>query len=229
MGANGHAGLRLHSIAVGCTFVRLAPGVLPGTVRGPVVPPPSSLHRPPRLVSWTAIRPTRRAPHRRGPVPQRTGTGVMSHNQIRISAPPEAVFDAPRRRQLVPRTGWSVPAGRPARGHRTGRQEGSEFHHALGVAGAELHDSTEVVEARAAPTDWCSRSASGRRAPPASNWSLDSHRQRGASSPWKSIPGLRAGQLAPALPDRSQRSTLRNAVSLQRLRHEVEQRANPGP
>jgi hypothetical protein len=54
MGANGRAGLRLHSIAVGARSFGSRLGYSQGTVKGPWLLR-RLLHRPPRLVSWTAI------------------------------------------------------------------------------------------------------------------------------------------------------------------------------
>ena len=43
-------------------------------------------------------------------------------------------------------TTWVVGARRMRRVDPSWPQEGSEFHHAIGLPGAELHDSTEVLE-----------------------------------------------------------------------------------
>jgi hypothetical protein len=54
MGANGRAGLRLHAIAVGARSLGSQLGYSQGTVEGPWLLR-RLLHRPPRLVPWTAI------------------------------------------------------------------------------------------------------------------------------------------------------------------------------
>src|ERR1700760_4839476 len=70
--------------------------------------------------------------------------GVMSRNQINVSASPEAVFEVLDDAEAYP--DWVVGARRLRRVDADWPNEGSEFHHAVGVAGAELHDSTEVLE-----------------------------------------------------------------------------------
>jgi hypothetical protein len=54
MGANGRAGLRLHAVAVGARSFGSRLGYAQGTVEGPWLLR-RLLHRPPRLVSWTAV------------------------------------------------------------------------------------------------------------------------------------------------------------------------------
>ena len=143
MGANGRAGLRLHALAVGSRSLGSQLGYSPGDGRGTVAvasaPPPASPPRP--LVRDRA---TRRAPHRRRPIPPRTRSGLMSRNQITVTASPEAVFEVLDDADAYPR--WVVGARRLRRVDADWPHEGSEFHHAIGVAGAELHDSTEVLE-----------------------------------------------------------------------------------
>ncbi len=53
-GAHGQAGLRLHALAVGSRSLGSQLGYAQGTVRGPWLLH-RLLHRPPRLVSWSAI------------------------------------------------------------------------------------------------------------------------------------------------------------------------------
>jgi hypothetical protein len=54
MGANGRAGLRLHAIAIGARSFGSQLGYAQGAVQGPWLLR-RLLHRPPRLVSWSAI------------------------------------------------------------------------------------------------------------------------------------------------------------------------------
>ena len=68
----------------------------------------------------------------------------MSRNQIAVAASPTAVFDVLGDAEAYPR--WVVGARRMRRVDSDWPAEGSEFHHAVGLPGAELHDSTEVVE-----------------------------------------------------------------------------------
>ena len=64
---------------------------------------------------------------------------------------------------------WVVGARRLRRVDADWPHEGSEFHHAIGIAGAELHDSSEVLEHNR-PTGSCWRSGSARPAPRGSRW-----------------------------------------------------------
>jgi len=146
----------------------------------------------------------------------------MSRNQIRISAPPEAVFAVLDDADAYPR--WVVGARRMRRVDADWPQEGSEFHHAVGVAGAELHDSTEVVEreplhrmvleVRFRPTGTARVELAVDRTGAGSVVTMEEHPDSGPVS-W--LPQFLTD---PAL-------HVRNAVSLQRLRHEVEQRGRP--
>jgi uncharacterized protein YndB with AHSA1/START domain len=146
----------------------------------------------------------------------------MSRNQIRISASPEAVFEVLDDADAYP--GWVVGARRMRRVDADWPQEGSEFHHAVGVVGAELHDSTEVVEreplhrmvleVRFRPTGTARVELAVDRTEAGSVVTMEEHPDSGPVS-W--LPRFLTD---PAL-------HVRNAVSLQRLRHEVEQRARP--
>ena len=148
----------------------------------------------------------------------------MSRNQITVSAPPEAVFEVLDDADAYPR--WVVGARRMRRVDADWPQAGSEFHHAIGVAGAELHDSTEVVErtpphrfvleVRFRPTGTARVElvidATG-------DGSVITMEETPHSGPVSWLPTLLTD---PAL-------NARNAWSLQRLRHEVERRARPAP
>jgi uncharacterized protein YndB with AHSA1/START domain len=72
----------------------------------------------------------------------------MSRNRIDVTAAPEVVFAVLDDADAYPR--WVVGARRMRRVDPDWPRAGSEFHHAIGLPGAELRDSTEVVE-RASP------------------------------------------------------------------------------
>ena len=144
----------------------------------------------------------------------------MSRNQITVSATPDAVFAVLDDAEAYPR--WVVGARRLRRVDADWPHEGSEFHHAIGVAGAELKDSTEVLEhvasrrivleVRFRPTGTARVEISVEPLEGGSVVTMEEHPDSGPVS-W--LPRLVTD---PAL-------HLRNAWSLQRLRHEVERRA----
>jgi uncharacterized protein YndB with AHSA1/START domain len=68
----------------------------------------------------------------------------MSRNSISVSAPPEAVFDVLDDAYAYPR--WVVGARRVRRVDPSWPAVGSKFHHAIGTAAGELHDSSKVLE-----------------------------------------------------------------------------------
>jgi uncharacterized protein YndB with AHSA1/START domain len=68
----------------------------------------------------------------------------MARNSIRTAAEPDAVFDVLDDACAYPR--WVVGARRVLSIDETWPAAGSEFHHALGTAAAELHDSSKVLE-----------------------------------------------------------------------------------
>jgi uncharacterized protein YndB with AHSA1/START domain len=68
----------------------------------------------------------------------------MSRNSISVSAPPEAVFDVLDDAYAYPR--WVVGARRVRRVDPNWPAVGSRFHHAIGTAAGELHDSSKVIE-----------------------------------------------------------------------------------
>jgi uncharacterized protein YndB with AHSA1/START domain len=144
----------------------------------------------------------------------------MSRNQVVVSASPDEVFDVLDDADAYPR--WVVGARRLRRVDPDWPNEGSEFHHAIGVAGAELHDSTEVVE-RAAPHRFVLevrfRPTGTARVElvvdQTDDGSVVTMEETPRSGPVRWLPRFVTD---PAL-------HARNAWSLQRLRHEVEQRA----
>jgi uncharacterized protein YndB with AHSA1/START domain len=68
----------------------------------------------------------------------------MSRNSISVSAPPEAVFDVLDDAYAYPR--WVVGARRVRRVDPSWPEVGSKFHHAIGTAAGELHDSSKILE-----------------------------------------------------------------------------------
>jgi uncharacterized protein YndB with AHSA1/START domain len=148
----------------------------------------------------------------------------MSRNQITMHASPETVFAVLDDADAYPR--WVVGARRIRRVDPDWPREGSEFHHAIGVAGVELRDSSEIVdrdpphrivlEVRFRPTGTARVEIDVAPATAGSVVTMEEHPGAGPVS-W--LPRLVTD---PVL-------HLRNAWSLQRLRHEVEQRARRDP
>src|ERR1700712_5416837 len=68
----------------------------------------------------------------------------MSRNSISVSASPEAVFAVLDDAYAYPR--WVVGARRVRHVDANWPAVGSKFHHAVGNAGPELHDSSKVLE-----------------------------------------------------------------------------------
>jgi len=144
----------------------------------------------------------------------------MSKNQVTVSASPEDVFAVLDDADAYPK--WVVGARRVRRVDPDWPHEGSEFHHAIGLPGAELKDSTEVIEhvasrrivleVRFRPTGTARVEIS---VDPVEGGSVVTMEEDPRSGPVSWLPRLVTD---PAL-------HLRNALSLQRLRHEVEQRA----
>src|SRR6185369_15590794 len=65
-------------------------------------------------------------------------------NSISMSAPPEAVFEVLDDACAYPR--WVVGARRVRHVDADWPAVGSRFHHAIGTAAGELHDSSKVLE-----------------------------------------------------------------------------------
>lgn len=148
----------------------------------------------------------------------------MSRNRIEVAASPETVFAVLDDADAYPR--WVVGARRVRRVDPDWPREGSEFHHALGLPGAELHDSTEVVE-RTSPHRIVLEvrfgpSGSARVALTVAaddDGSIVTMEETPHSGPVTWLPWFIT---EPVLHGR-------NAWSLQRLRHEVERRSRPDP
>ena len=147
----------------------------------------------------------------------------MSRNQINVSASPEAVFEVLDDADAYPR--WVVGARRLRRVDADWPREGSEFHHAIGLPGAELHDSTEVLEheplhrivleVRFRPTGTARVELV---VDATDDGAVVTMAETPDSGPVSWLPRF---VTEPAL-------HARNALSLQRLRHEVERRDRSG-
>jgi uncharacterized protein YndB with AHSA1/START domain len=144
----------------------------------------------------------------------------MSRNSIMVDASPSEVFAVLEDPDAYAQ--WVVGARRIRRVDPDWPREGSEFHHAIGVAGAELHDSSKVVErnpphrivldVRFRPTGTARVEI---EVEPVERGSRITIAERPSSGPVVWVP---LALIDPVL-------HLRNAWSLQRLRCEVEQRA----
>lgn len=146
----------------------------------------------------------------------------MSRNEIRISATPDEVFDVLDDAYAYPR--WVVGTRRIRGVDADWPAPGSQFHHAVGNALAELHDSSKVIErerperialeVRFRPTGVARVTIGVRSTDDGSELVLEEAPQRG---PFAAVPRFVTEPLLWA----------RNAISLQRLRHEVERRVHP--
>ena len=145
----------------------------------------------------------------------------MSRNRISVSAEPDVVFDVLEDPYAYPR--WVVGARR-VRGVDTAWPAlGSRFFHAIGTAAGELHDSSMVLEwnrpvrvcleVRFRPTGVAKVeidvAAEG-------SGSLVTIVESPIRGPISRLPRFVTDPLL----------TLRNALSLQRLRHEIERRTS---
>jgi uncharacterized protein YndB with AHSA1/START domain len=148
----------------------------------------------------------------------------MSRNRITVPAGPAEVFAVLDDAEAYPR--WVVGARRMRRVDPDWPNEGSAFHHAIGVPGAELHDSSEVVdrdpphhielEVRFRPTGVARVAIHVAPADGGSEVTIEEHP---AAGPVAWLPRLLTD---PVL-------HLRNGWSLQRLRSEVERRRRSAP
>ena len=143
----------------------------------------------------------------------------MSRNSITVSASPEAVFAVLDDAHAYPR--WVVGARRVRRVDPNWPAVGSRFHHAIGTAAGELHDSSKVLERQ--PPDRIVLEVRFRPTGVA-NVEIDVERdgensivtiaESPTSGPVSHLPGFITDPLLFA----------RNALALQRLRHEIERR-----
>lgn len=148
----------------------------------------------------------------------------MPRNAITIDAPPESVFDVLDDACAYP--AWVVGTRRIRAVDDAWPAVGSEFHHAVGTAVGELHDSSQVLErdrphlmsleVRFRPTGVARVEI---RVEPDGRGSRVTIDEVPTSGPLSRLPAFVTG---PAL-------KVRNALSLQRLRHEVERRATLTP
>jgi uncharacterized protein YndB with AHSA1/START domain len=150
--------------------------------------------------------------------------GAMPRNSIEIAGSPTDVFAVLDDATAYPR--WVVGARRIRRVDDSWPAEGSRFHHALGVPGAELHDSSKVIrrdpphhlelEVRFRPTGVARVELEVTPAPAGSTVSIS---ERPLAGPFAWLPQVVSD---PVL-------HLRNAWSLRRLRSEVERRTRSAP
>jgi uncharacterized protein YndB with AHSA1/START domain len=144
----------------------------------------------------------------------------MSRNRIRINAPPEAVFAVVDDPYAYPK--WVVGSRRIRAADETWPAVGSAFHHAVGTPAGEIRDSSKILrrepphllslEVRFRPTGVAQVDI---RVAPDGSGSVVTLEETPTDGPFGRLPRLITD---PTL-------MLRNALSLQRLRHEVERRA----
>ncbi len=143
----------------------------------------------------------------------------MSRNSIFVSSSSEAVFAVLEDAYAYPR--WVVGARRVRRVDPDWPAVGSKFHHAIGTAAGELHDSSKVLalvpptrivlEVRFRPTGIAEVEIDVRREGDGSVVTLAETPTRG---PVSHLPRFLTDSLM----------FVRNALALQRLRHEIENR-----
>jgi uncharacterized protein YndB with AHSA1/START domain len=146
----------------------------------------------------------------------------VSTNSISISTYPDAVFEVLDDAYAYPR--WVVGARRIRRVDASWPAVGSKFHHAIGNAAAELHDSSKilerkrpdriVLEVRFRPTGVATVKIDVVAEDARSRVTIV---ESPTCGPLAQLPGFITGPLL----------KLRNAFALQRLRHEVEARHRP--
>jgi uncharacterized protein YndB with AHSA1/START domain len=141
----------------------------------------------------------------------------MARNTIKASAPSSAVFAVLDDPYAYPR--WVVGARRIRDVDATWPAVGSRFHHAIGTAAGELHDSSKIVErnpphrmvleVRFRPTGVARVTLDVVDAGSATEIVME---ETPISGPVSRLPRWFTEPLL----------SLRNALSLQRLRHEIE-------
>ncbi len=143
----------------------------------------------------------------------------MSRNSISLNASPEAVFEVLDDAWAYPR--WVVGARRVRRVDPSWPAVGSEFHHAIGTASGELHDSSKVIE-RYPPE----RMVLEVRFRPTGVAIVEIEVTRNGSHSVVTLVESTTAGLVSRLPAVITDPLLfaRNALALQRLRHEVERR-----
>ena len=143
----------------------------------------------------------------------------MSKNRITVAAAPEQVFDVLDDAQAYAR--WVLGTRRIRAVDASWPAVGSRFHHAVGSAAGELHDSSKVLErerprrfvleVRFRPTGVAHVSIEVAGVAGGSEVSLEERPERG---PAAMLPRLVTDPML----------RVRNAISLQRLRREIERR-----
>jgi uncharacterized protein YndB with AHSA1/START domain len=147
----------------------------------------------------------------------------MARNSISISAPPEDVFDVLEDAYAYPR--WVVGTRRVRRVDPGWPAVGSHFHHAIGTAAGELHDSSKVIE-----HDRPRRMALEVRFRPAGIAAVEVDVASDGAGSIVSLTESPMRGLAARVPSIVMEPLLwaRNALALQRLRHEVERTHDAG-
>jgi hypothetical protein len=148
----------------------------------------------------------------------------VARNSINVRADVDAVFDVLDNAYAYPR--WVVGTRRIRGVDSNWPAVGSRFHHAVGSAAGELHDSSKVLlrerpnrivlEARFRPTGVACVDIQVESSAPGSTIIIE---ETPISGPISVLPRLIIDPLI----------ALRNAWSLQRLRHEVERSVEKSP
>jgi uncharacterized protein YndB with AHSA1/START domain len=148
----------------------------------------------------------------------------MSRNHVTVSTDPDAVFDVLDDPYAYPK--WVVGTRRIRGVDPTWPAVGSRFHHAIGTVAGELHDSTKVLvrdrprrlllEVRFRPTGVAEVEVTLEPMDDGTRVTLE---ETPSDGPLARLPRWITD---PAL-------SLRNALSLQRFRHEVERRSSLVP
>jgi uncharacterized protein YndB with AHSA1/START domain len=148
----------------------------------------------------------------------------MARNVIRTRARPDAVFAVLDDAHAYPR--WVVGARRVRAVDPAWPAVGSCFHHAIGVGAAELHDSSKVLErdpprrlvleVRFRPTGIARVEIDVERSPTGSTITMT---ETPVCGPAWAFPSVFVDIVL----------KVRNAISLQRLRHEIERADEVAP
>ena len=146
----------------------------------------------------------------------------MSRNQITVRTDAEAVFEVLDDAYAYSR--WVVGARRIRHVDPDWPAVGSRFHHAIGTAAGELHDSSKILE-----RDRPRRMLLEVRFRPTGVAVVDITTEAVAQGTRVTIEETPTAGLLSHVPRlfTDPPLTLRNAVSLQRLRHEIERRSEP--
>ena len=150
-----------------------------------------------------------------------TGVSSVDEPSHRVGESRRGLRRARRRSRRTPR--WVLGARRIRSVDASWPDEGSRFHHAIGNAAGELHDSSKVLErdrphrivleVRFRPTGVARVTIETAESQEGTEVVLEEHPERG---PFALLPRVVTDPML----------WVRNLVSLQRLRHEIERRAD---